>query len=143
AGGAYRVAHFRHAERTRGGAADGAGRGAAVRWTRVRDPVAALRDVARTGRGTAHGGALRVAGTRGARAGADLGRVADAGRRPALRRARQERVGGTARARAGARLGDVADAGRGAADGAGVAGGMAARPVAVAGVGGARVAVVG
>src|SRR5207249_292476 len=71
-----------------------------------------------------------------------LGHVAGTGRRPALRRALRIRRAG--RARAGAALPQVADARRGAADRAGIPRRVLAGVVrAVAGVGRARVAVVG
>src|SRR5439155_1392287 len=82
----------------------------------VADTVAALRHVADTGRGPADRRALRIVRARGARPGACLGDVADAGGRTTRGTAGDEAVGRTAVADAVAALGDVADASGGPAD---------------------------
>src|SRR5439155_465277 len=84
--------------------------------TAVADTVAALRHVADTGRGPADRRALRIVRARGARPGACLGDVADAGGRTTRGTAGDEAVGRTAVADAVAALGDVADASGGPAD---------------------------
>src|SRR5204862_2949695 len=87
---------------------------------------------------------LRVRRTRRARPGAVLRRVALAARRTTDGRRRLERVGRARAARPGAELVEVAVARRGAADRAGVPRRVLAEVArAVAGIGRARVAVVG
>src|SRR5205823_4636071 len=116
---------------------------------------AALRHVARTGRGATDRarGLEAVRGTPRARPRAVLRHVARTGRGAAHRARGLEAVGGARRARPRAALRYVARTGRGAAHrvagarrgatlGPGVAGGVATRPGA-AGVGGTGVAVVG
>src|SRR5262249_21485701 len=72
-------------------------RGEGVARAVVRDAVARLRNVTGTGGRAAHGGALRVRGTGGARAGAHLGDIAHAGTRPARESRRLEGVARAAR----------------------------------------------
>src|SRR5205823_4730606 len=101
-----------------------AGRGPALSRARpegvggavVGSPVAALGDVTVPRGRAADGRALRVRGAAGTTARAELGHVADAGRGPALSRARLDRVGRAVVGGAVAALGSVAVAGRGPAD---------------------------
>src|SRR5207247_1520296 len=93
-----------------------AGGGHVIGRTVVGDAVAAFCHVAETGRGPAHRRALRIVRARGARPGACLGDVADAGGRTTRGTAGDEAVGRTAVADAVAALGDVADASGGPAD---------------------------
>src|SRR5439155_1242510 len=102
----------------RGPALDGA-RQEAVRRTIVADAVAALGDVADADGRTALGIALHVCGTRGVRARARLGHVADAPRGAADRPCRQERVGRAVDARSRADLLHVAVTRRRPADASG------------------------
>src|SRR5206468_3408623 len=97
---------------TRGTAGD-----EAVGRTAVADAVAALGDVADASGGPADRRALGVIRARGARPGAGLLDVADAGGRPTGGAAGGEGVGGAGVADAVAALGHVAQAGRGPADG--------------------------
>src|SRR5439155_1157667 len=91
------------------GAAALRGRGLeGVGGTIVTGPVAALGDVAVAGRGTANRRALQVGRALSARAGAIVGKVADAGGAAALYGGRLQRVGGAVVAGAVAALGDVA-----------------------------------
>src|SRR5439155_4497336 len=86
-----------------------------IRWAVVREPIAALGDVAAARRRAADRRALRVGGAVGARSVARLGKVADSGRRAAGEAGGLDLVGGTVVGHAVAALGDVARAGGGAA----------------------------
>src|SRR5207249_14897 len=131
--------------------ADAGGRAANRPGVARRVLAGVARAVARVGRA-----GVAVVGARGARRGLRIGRtrrprprtvlrrVAFAGRRPADGTRRLDRVAPALRARPGAELVDVADARGGAADRAGVARRVLAEVArAVAGIGRARVAVVG
>src|SRR5439155_225545 len=96
--------------------AGGAGRGDVIGRAVVGDAVADLVDVADTGGGPADGRALGIVRARGARPGAGLRHVADAGRRATDGAAGNEAVGGTGVADPVAALRHVAEAGRGPAD---------------------------
>src|SRR5439155_7823433 len=108
AGGSRAGARAAHEARVGVRRALGGGRLQRVGRAGVGDAVAALRLIARTGGGPAHGGALHIAGARRAAAGAELGQVALAGGRPALDARGTEAVGRTGGAGPGARHGGVA-----------------------------------
>src|SRR5439155_18058723 len=90
-----------------GGSARGGARPEGVGGAVAGSPVAALGDVTVSRRRAADRRALRVRGAVGTTARAELGHVADAGRGPALSRARPEGVGGAVVGSPVAALGDV------------------------------------
>ena len=116
AGGARsraRVGRVAHADRR---SADGGGGLERIGGARVVRAVAALLDVTRTGHEATDARPLRVWRAGGARAGAELGRVAGAGRRAARGRRRLEGVGRAVVVRPVAALDRVAGSGRRTAD---------------------------